>query len=115
MTCADVDGVQSLTVELGGLEKDYPGLPFVIRSGDKWMKDKGRDFFISLEPSTLKPEKVCATLMRTARGEWHVLRTAWPQQGATARPSQPWARHSGSLHFHQCTGHQHGVTILTAI
>ncbi|CAI5459203.1 unnamed protein product [Closterium sp. Yama58-4] len=40
--------LQSLQLDLAGVEKELPGMPFVVRAGECWFKDYGRDFFLSL-------------------------------------------------------------------
>ncbi|CAI5512548.1 unnamed protein product [Closterium sp. Naga37s-1] len=40
--------LQSLQLDLAGVEQELPGMPFVVRAGECWFKDYGRDFFLSL-------------------------------------------------------------------
>ena len=55
---------QSVTIEFGGLEREFNGLPFVVRSSDRWFKESGdRDFYIPLRLQEAGPLVVSVLVM----------------------------------------------------
>jgi hypothetical protein len=50
-----MDGFQALEVTIQ--DSGIIGIPFVLRSGESWIKNSGSDFYISVE-AVKKPKKV---------------------------------------------------------
>lgn len=48
--------VQAIEIEIDG--GDYNGMPFVLLSDGKWMKNNGSDFYIDFGSETTKSWKV---------------------------------------------------------
>ncbi|PIA61801.1 hypothetical protein AQUCO_00200059v1 [Aquilegia coerulea] len=47
--------VQSLEIEIG--EENYVGMPFVLRSGENWIKNGGSDFYVNFSNAAKKVKK----------------------------------------------------------
>lgn len=48
--------MQAVEIEIDG--GDYTGMPFVLHSGEKWMKNDGSDFYIAFDSGSTEHRKV---------------------------------------------------------
>jgi len=47
--------LQAVEIEIDG---DYNGIPFVIRSGENWIKNGGSDFYVEFDSGPIKSSQV---------------------------------------------------------